>query len=104
MQGRWGEQTLRNVLETAGLTSRFDFEEQVSLDTDEAFDTPYTRRDNPHRAYITIIEGCDKFCAYCVVPLVRGRELSRPSAELVAEVERLAVAAQNARAKKKARP
>ena len=35
VQGRWGEQTLRNVLEAAGLTNRFDFEEQVSLDTDE---------------------------------------------------------------------
>ena len=32
----------------------------LSLDTDETFDTPLTRRDNPHRAYITIIEGCDK--------------------------------------------
>ena len=35
VQGRWGEQTLRNVLEAAGLQNRFDFEEQVSLDTDE---------------------------------------------------------------------
>jgi len=32
----------------------------LSLDTEETFDTPFTRRDNPHRAYITIIEGCDK--------------------------------------------
>src|ERR1039457_1251020 len=36
----------------------------LSLDTDEAFDPPFPRRDNPHRAYITIIEGCDKSCAY----------------------------------------
>ena len=35
VQGRWGEQTLRNVLEMAGLTSRFDFEEQFSVDTEE---------------------------------------------------------------------
>jgi tRNA-2-methylthio-N6-dimethylallyladenosine synthase len=35
----------------------------LSLDTDETFETPFTRRDNPHRAYITIIEGCDKSCA-----------------------------------------
>jgi DNA recombination protein RmuC len=35
VQGRWGEQTLRNVLEMAGLSSRFDFEEQFSVDTDE---------------------------------------------------------------------
>ncbi len=51
----------------------------LSLDTDETFDTPFTRRDNPHRAYITIIEGCDKYCAYCVVPFTRGPERSRTS-------------------------
>src|SRR3954454_8507763 len=38
----------------------------LSLDNPDAFDTPFTRRDNPHRAYLTIIEGCDKACAYCV--------------------------------------
>src|ERR1700757_3580859 len=48
-------------------------------DTDETFDTPLPRRDNPHRAYITIIEGCDKSCAYCVVPFTRGPERSRTS-------------------------
>ena len=56
----------------------------LSLDTDETFDTPFTRRDNPHRAYITIIEGCDKSCAYCVVPFTRGPERSRTSASVMA--------------------
>ena len=45
----------------------------LDLDTDDTFETPMTRRDNPYRAYITIIEGCDKSCAYCVVPLRAGR-------------------------------
>ncbi len=62
----------------------------LSLDTDEAFDTPFTRRDNPHRAYITIIEGCDKSCAYCVVPFTRGPERSRTSASVMAEAHGLA--------------
>jgi tRNA-2-methylthio-N6-dimethylallyladenosine synthase len=62
----------------------------LSLDTDEAFDTPFTRRDNPHRAYITIIEGCDKSCAYCVVPFTRGPERSRTSASVMEEARRLA--------------
>ena len=57
----------------------------LSLDTDETFDTPFTRRDNPHRAYITIIEGCDKSCAYCVVPFTRGPERSRTSESVMAE-------------------
>ncbi len=62
----------------------------LSLDTEETFDTPYTRRDNPHRAYITIIEGCDKACAYCVVPFTRGPERSRTSESVMREAESLA--------------
>lgn len=56
---------------------------------DEAFETEFTRRDNPCRAYITIIEGCDKTCAYCVVPFTRGPERSRSSASILREVEQL---------------
>src|SRR5436190_22424789 len=62
----------------------------LSLDTEETFDTPFTSRDNPHRAYITIIEGCDKSCAYCVVPFTRGPERSRTSESVMAEARRLA--------------
>src|ERR1041384_614579 len=62
----------------------------LSLDTEETFDTPLTRRDNPHRAYITIIEGCDKSCAYCVVPFTRGPERSRTSESVMGEARRLA--------------
>jgi tRNA-2-methylthio-N6-dimethylallyladenosine synthase len=62
----------------------------LSLDTEDTFETPLTRRDNPHRAYITIIEGCDKSCAYCVVPFTRGPERSRTSASVIAETGELA--------------
>jgi tRNA-2-methylthio-N6-dimethylallyladenosine synthase len=62
----------------------------LSLDTEETFDTPFTRRDNPHRAYITIIEGCDKSCAYCVVPFTRGPERSRTAESVMAEARGLA--------------
>ncbi|HWF37459.1 MAG TPA: tRNA (N6-isopentenyl adenosine(37)-C2)-methylthiotransferase MiaB, partial [Candidatus Acidoferrales bacterium] len=64
----------------------------LSLDTEETFDTPFTRRDNPHRAYITIIEGCDKSCAYCVVPFTRGPERSRTSESVLREASQLAAA------------
>src|SRR5882762_929363 len=64
----------------------------LSLDTEETFDTPFTRRDNPHRAYITIIEGCDKSCAYCVVPFTRGPERSRTSQSVLREAAELAAA------------
>lgn len=58
--------------------------------TDETFDTEFTARSNPHRGYITIIEGCDKFCAYCVVPYTRGKERSRTSDSVLAEAYRMA--------------
>src|SRR5437868_7699537 len=40
--------------------------------TDQTFDTPFTVRTNPYRGYITIIEGCDNLCAYCLVPYTSG--------------------------------
>jgi len=59
-------------------------------ETDECFETEFTARANPHRGYITIIEGCDKFCAYCVVPFTRGKERSRSSDSVLAEARQMA--------------
>jgi tRNA-2-methylthio-N6-dimethylallyladenosine synthase len=59
-------------------------------ETDECFETEFTSRTNPHRGYITIIEGCDKFCAYCVVPYTRGKERSRSAASVLAEARQMA--------------
>jgi tRNA-2-methylthio-N6-dimethylallyladenosine synthase len=58
--------------------------------TEETFETEFTARSNPHRGYITIIEGCDKFCAYCVVPFTRGKERSRTSTSVLVEACRMA--------------
>ena len=58
--------------------------------TEETFETEFTARQNPYRGYITIIEGCDKFCAYCVVPYTRGKERSRTSASVLEEARRIA--------------
>jgi tRNA-2-methylthio-N6-dimethylallyladenosine synthase len=62
----------------------------LDTDTEETFETPVTRRDNPWRAYLTIIEGCDKACSYCVVPYTRGPERSRASDSILREVRELA--------------
>jgi len=59
-------------------------------ETDECFETEFTARTNPHRGYITIIEGCDKFCSYCVVPFTRGKERSRTSDSVLAEARQMA--------------
>jgi len=49
------------------------------------------KRDANHAAWVTIQIGCDNSCAFCIVPSVRGREISRPYRELVNEVEQLAM-------------
>ena len=58
--------------------------------TEETFETEFTARENPCRAYITIVEGCDKFCAYCVVPYTRGKERSRGFSSVLDEARRIA--------------
>ena len=87
-----GSASYRNLPE---MLSRLENGEQriTGLDdrqTDEAFETEFVARTNPHRGYITIIEGCDKFCAYCVVPYTRGKERSRTSRSVLDEARRMA--------------
>lgn len=55
----------------------------------EAWDVSAVERHSPHVAFIPIIEGCNKFCTYCIVPFSRGRERSRAAAEILDEVRRL---------------
>jgi tRNA-2-methylthio-N6-dimethylallyladenosine synthase len=50
---------------------------------------PFLRTKDQYSAYVTIMQGCNNWCSYCIVPLVRGAELSRPSDEIVSEIRRL---------------
>ena len=56
----------------------------------EIDDIPVTTRDFPHKAGVNIMYGCDNYCAYCIVPYVRGRERSRPMDDILKEAEALA--------------
>ncbi len=64
-----------------------------STDTDmppiAKFDALPARRKSAPSAFLTVQEGCDKFCTYCVVPYTRGAEISRPFPDLLNEAERL---------------
>ncbi len=59
-------------------------------DAGEVTDPPHVHLDGSHAAFVTILLGCNRRCAYCIVPDVRGPEHSRPAAEIVAEIRELA--------------
>ncbi len=82
-----------NVANVADLLRRARAEGPVVEILDEAVEAPGAlpaRRDVPWAAWVTIQVGCNNSCAFCIVPSVRGREVSRPFDELVAEVAALA--------------
>jgi len=55
----------------------------------EVWDVSPAERRSPYVAFVPIIEGCNKFCSFCIVPYSRGREKSRSALEIVSEVQRL---------------
>jgi tRNA-2-methylthio-N6-dimethylallyladenosine synthase len=61
----------------------------TDMPADAKFGALPKRRNVGPTAFLTVQEGCDKFCTYCVVPYTRGAEISRPYADLIAEAQRL---------------
>ncbi len=71
---------------SAGESRVIDLDERKP---DETWDISQTERHSAYVAFVPIVEGCNKFCSYCIVPYSRGRERSRPASEIRAEVVRL---------------
>ncbi|MGH7949595.1 MAG: tRNA (N6-isopentenyl adenosine(37)-C2)-methylthiotransferase MiaB [Candidatus Binataceae bacterium] len=84
-----GPDAYRRLPELLGRAT-FDPAVDVRLDRDETYADIAPDHAAGVRAYVTVMRGCDKFCAFCVVPYVRGRERSLEPADVVSQVRELA--------------
>lgn len=78
-------QTSKLKVQSSGICETDFFQ----TDTEKRFFVPLNNDINSATSFVTIMEGCDNFCSYCVVPYLRGRELSRPAPEIIKEINDL---------------
>ena len=81
---------LRRARETGPIVSILDHAEVSDAGPDELPSALPVQRRSPYSAWVTIQLGCDNSCAFCIVPAVRGPEVSRPFSDIIGEVEMLA--------------
>lgn len=81
---------LPQLVEEAELARRRSVETAFYRDPSYMEDPEGRARVQGAKAFVTIMQGCDKVCSFCIVPHVRGREVSRPSSRIIAEINELA--------------
>src|SRR5205807_6528644 len=84
-----GPQAYHRLPEMIAEASRGKRPVDTDMPTMAKFDALPARRRAAPSAFLTVQEGCDKFCTYCVVPYTRGAEISRPWNDVVAEAQAL---------------
>ncbi len=85
----------RNISELPDLLSQLEYRREQLLALsgprqEPTFEVQTILRDSSVKAFLTIMEGCDKFCTFCVVPFLRGREVSRNPHSILEEARKLA--------------
>ena len=85
-----GPQAYHRLPEMVAAAARGERPVDTDMPAISKFDVLPARRRTGPSAFLTVQEGCDKFCTYCVVPYTRGAEISRPFADIVSEAEALA--------------
>ena len=78
---------LPNILNTSLAKNKLEVE-VLSIEGDVLENIP-VKRENPYKAWVNIMYGCDKFCTYCIVPYTRGKQRSREPKYILEEVEKL---------------
>ena len=84
-----GPQAYHRLPELVGAAARGARPVDTDMPAISKFDAMPARRRSGPSAFLTVQEGCDKFCTYCVVPYTRGAEISRPAADIVIEAQAL---------------
>jgi tRNA-2-methylthio-N6-dimethylallyladenosine synthase len=80
---------IKNYFKIKNLKFKISAQNNIANKETIAYLSISPKHNNNYRAYVPIMTGCNNFCAYCVVPYARGREISRPAREVIKEVDSL---------------